>query len=199
MRVVALCFLIGFITSYIPSVYVYSKMPITGGDVYAMDESFDLEIVMENAPDPTLVPTPTMAPKPTNSPKPTSSSVPTITQEQTTTPVPTTTPEPAPTPTPDVWSPANMDGWFSQYAGQYGVDKNILERIANCESHFNPEAISGDYAGMFQFSTTTWANYRAKMGLTDDPSLRTNPEEAIKTAAFILQQTGTAPWPSCLR
>lgn len=199
MRVVALCFLIGFITSYIPSVYVYSKMPITGGDVYAMDESIDLEIVMENAPDPTMTPAPTIVPKPTNSPKPTSSPVPSITPKPTITPDPTTTPEPAPTPTPDVWSPANMDGWFSQYAGQYGVDKNILERLANCESHFQENAVNGDYVGMFQFSTSTWQNYRARMGADPSPALRSNAEESIKTAAYIVRERGVAPWPSCLR
>jgi soluble lytic murein transglycosylase-like protein len=87
---------------------------------------------------------------------------------------------------------------FAQYAGAYGVDKNILERIANCESHFNANSQNKDYLGMFQFSTSTWQKYRMQMGLDANPALRTNIEESIKTAAFVVQQRGIAPWPSCL-
>lgn len=109
------------------------------------------------------------------------------------------TPTPAPTATPDVWPPAEFAGWFNQYAAAFGVDVNILERIANCESHFNPTSESGNYLGMFQFSSSTWQSYRSQMGLDTSPDLRANPEESIKTAAYVVQQKGAAPWPSCLR
>lgn len=104
-----------------------------------------------------------------------------------------------PTPTPDVWSPADMEPIFSRFAGQYGVDKNILERLANCESHFNPNAKNGDYLGLFQFSTNTWTNYRSKMGEDINPELRHDIEASIKTAAYVISIVGTSPWPSCLR
>lgn len=109
------------------------------------------------------------------------------------------TPTPIPTPTPDVWSPPDLEPLFSRYAGQYGVDQNVLERIANCESHFNPNARSGDYLGMFQFSTNTWINYRQKIGADANPDLRTSSEESIKTAAYLVSIRGTSPWPACLR
>jgi len=80
----------------------------------------------------------------------------------------------------------------------YGVDKNILERLANCESHFNPNAIMGDYVGMFQFSVNTWINYRNRLGQDPNPELRKNAEESIKTAAFVISLRGTSAWPRCL-
>jgi hypothetical protein len=137
-------------------------------------------------------PTPTALPS-TATPKPTvrTTPKPTITP----TPVPTAA---APTSTPDVWAPANVEHWFAQYAGQYGVDKNLLERIANCESHFNPSARNGDYVGIFQFATTTWISYRTQMGMDTNPDLRTNAEESIRTGAFLVSKRGSAPWPSCV-
>lgn len=114
-------------------------------------------------------------------------------------PLPTETPVSAPTATPDVWSPPEYEPWFSQYAGQYGVDKNMLERIANCESHFDANAQNGANVGMFQFTPGTWEKYRKLMGLDANPDLRLNAEESIKTAAYLLQQRGPVPWPSCLR
>jgi hypothetical protein len=135
--------------------------------------------------------TPSPSPKPTKKPTPKP-----VTPSPTPTPDPTATP--IPTPTPDVWSPPNLEPLFSQYAGMYGVDQNILERLANCESHFNPEAKMGDYVGMFQFSTNTWITNRQKMGADTNPALRTNSEESIKTAAFVISLQGTSPWPRCL-
>jgi len=35
------------------------------------------------------------------------------------------------------------------------------------------------------------------MGLDDDPNIRYNPEESIKTAAFKLSVNGTGIWPNC--
>ena len=131
-------------------------------------------------------------PETTESPRPTLSPIPSPD------PTPTLLPTPVPTPTPDVWSPSDMEPWFSQYAGQYGVDKNILERLANCESHFNPNAVSGNYVGMFQFSASTWSNYRAEMGFDPNPDLRTNAEESIRTAAYAVLHKGVNPWPRCL-
>lgn len=128
------------------------------------------------------IPTPTSAPTPTSTP----------------TPTPEPTAEPEPTATPDVWSPADMEPIFSRYAGQYGVDKNVLERIANCESHFNPNAQNLGYLGMFQFGEKTWTSTREQMGEDINPELRRDVEQSIKTAAYLVSVRGTSPWPSCL-
>ncbi|KKQ75505.1 MAG: Protein containing Lytic transglycosylase-like, catalytic-like protein [Candidatus Woesebacteria bacterium GW2011_GWB1_38_5b] len=103
-----------------------------------------------------------------------------------------------PTPTPDVWSPPDITSMFVRYANVYSVDQNILERLANCESHFNPQAVNRDYLGMFQFSTNTWVTNRQQMGFDANPVLRTNIEESIRTAAYLLSKRGVSPWPACI-
>lgn len=108
-------------------------------------------------------------------------------------------PDPAPQETPDVWSPPDLEPIFARYAGQYGVDKNVLERLANCESHFDPDARNGNYLGLFQFSERTWMVNREQIGADPNPDLRVNAEESVKTAAYLITQQGTSPWPACLR
>jgi hypothetical protein len=145
----------------------------------------------------------TSEPAPTLTPEPTQDSTPEaheVSQLQNDPPSPLASEGQAPRPTPDVWSPAELEPIFAQYAGQYGVDKNLLERIANCESHFNPNASGngGAYLGMFQFSASTWINNRNLMGMDPSPELRTNAEESIRTAAFLMSRAGDAPWPACI-
>lgn len=140
-------------------------------------------------------PTPTPTLKPVITQKPTPSPTPMQTQ----TPEPTSTVVPSPTATPDVWSPPDLEPIFARFAGQYGIDKNLIERIANCESHFNSNAKNGDYLGMFQFSTSTWINMRNEIGFDSNPDLRLNSEESIRTAAYLVSKRGSDPWPSCLR
>jgi hypothetical protein len=139
-------------------------------------------------PEPTVVPTkkPVATVSPTASPTPSPI------------PSPTVTPIPGPTTTPDVWSPAELEPLFIKYANEYGVDKNVLERLANCESHFNPEASYGPYVGMFQFDANTWVKYRQMMGADTNLELRKNVEESIRTAAFVIAQGGIGLWPRCL-
>jgi hypothetical protein len=177
-------FLLGFAVGYLPVLYFLSHIGAVP-ESRAEEEQEPIAVVLETLE-------PTSEPEPTKStPEPTEPS-----------PAATAgvaeTPPPAPTATPDVWSPPDIEPLFAQYAGAYGVDKNILERIANCESHFNANSQNKDYLGMFQFSTSTWQKYRMQMGLDANPALRTNIEESIKTAAFVVQQRGIAPWPSCL-
>lgn len=178
-----LYFFLGFTLAFLPAVFLLSKAP-TG----MIAEPENVVILAQIEPSPK--PTPTFSPAPTPSPtlKPTVKPFPVF--------EPTLT---APTPTPDVWSPPHLEPWFAQYAGQYGVDKNILERLANCESHFDPDAVNGDYVGLFQFSTKTWVSYRAQIGMDASPGLRTNAEESIRTAAYVVSRRGASPWPACMR
>jgi hypothetical protein len=123
-------------------------------------------------------PTPTATPTPTNTP----------------TPLPIATPTPTPVP---IVAPADLDSLFIKYAGEYGVDKSQLIKIANCESGMNANAHNGDYAGIFQYSSGSWSNTRAAMGADGNQDLRTNAEESIKTTAFKLSHGGASAWPSC--
>lgn len=150
--------------------------------------SEEIEVVATAIPELYDLPQPSPTPKPTATSRPTPR--PTSTTES--------TPTPLPTPTPDVWSPAIYEPFFTQYANTYGVDKNVLERLANCESHYNPAAVSGVYVGMFQFGPVTWQKYRGMMGMDANLDLRLNAEESIRTAAYAISVSGTGMWPKCL-
>lgn len=91
------------------------------------------------------------------------------------------------------------DPLFDKYAAEYNLDKNIMKHIAKCESGFRPEAVNGPYGGMFQFISSTWVSNRRAMGADQNPDLRFNAEEAIKTAAFKMSRDGFGAWPACSR
>lgn len=91
----------------------------------------------------------------------------------------------------------DLERWYNQYSHEYGVDKNLLVKIAQCESGQNPESVSGDYGGMFQYASQTWSSTRAEMGLDYSPDLRFNAEESIKTTAFKISRGGMGAWPNC--
>jgi len=96
-------------------------------------------------------------------------------------------------------SPETISGWFNTYGAQYGIDPKVLEKIAFCESGYNPQAVNGPYGGMFQFHASTWASNRNAMGLDPNPALRFNGEESVKTAAFKMSRDGVGAWPVCGR
>lgn len=91
------------------------------------------------------------------------------------------------------------DQLFEKYAAEYGITSSTLSIISKCESGHNPQALSSNqlYGGLFQFATPTWQSNRRAMGLDDNPSLRFNAEEAIKTAAFKISRDGVGAWPTC--
>ena len=114
------------------------------------------------------------------------------------TPIPTDTPIPIPTTPPVAIITTNdLDTLFQRYAGEFSVDKELLKKIARCESGFNSNAGNGDYLGMFQFAASSWIAVRQQMGADTNPDLRKNAEEAIRTAAFKIAHGGSGAWPSC--
>lgn len=128
-----------------------------------------------------VTPTPTPSPTPTPTPSPT----------------PTPTIIPSPTPTPIVLTPNEFDNLFTKYSNEYSVDRSLLWKIAACESGLRIQAISGPYAGIYQFDQLTWRTTRGMMNMDPNPDLRFNPEEAIRTAAFKLSRDGARAWPQC--
>lgn len=150
---------------------------------------------------PTKTPTKTSTPTstPTNTPTPSSTDTPTPTA--TLTPTPTDTPTEIPTPTVAAATQptdTDLENWFTKYADDYHIDRELLRHIAQCESGFNTNSNNnGLYLGMYQFSRGTWISARSAMGLDTNPDLRTNAEEAIKTAAFKISQGGAGAWPNC--
>jgi hypothetical protein len=139
---------------------------------------------------------------------PTKTSIPTPTHSiPTSTPTPTTIPSPTqqPTPPPPTISPTgipatstDLESLFTRYSDEYHVDKEQLRKIARCESTFNPNAVNGPYLGMFQFAPQTWISQRTTMGLDPNTDLRTNAEESIKTAAYMISKGGASAWAGCL-
>jgi hypothetical protein len=140
-------------------------------------------VAMLSEPTPTPLPTATPTPSPTHTPTPTA------------TPSPTDTP--TPTPPPSVAAPVDLESLFSRFADEYKVDKELMKRIAKCESSFNSEASNGDYLGMFQYASSSWSGVRSRMGADPNPDLRKNAEETIRTAAYHIANGGQGSWPSC--
>ena len=72
--------------------------------------------------------------------------------------------------------------------------RGVLERIAACESHGNPRAISasGTFRGKYQFSYGTWA----AVGGRGDPAAAPEAEQD-RRAAILLMRTGGSAWPVC--
>jgi hypothetical protein len=132
---------------------------------------------------------------------PTPTPIPTATPFPTPTPTLTLTPTPTLIPTPIIL-PQYLDDMFTKYCNEYGVDdvgKELLKKIANCESHFNTGVVSpnGKYAGMFQFDENTWITVRNSMNQNPDLNLRFSADESIKTAAYVAHQGRFNIWPAC--
>lgn len=71
-----------------------------------------------------------------------------------------------------------------------------LERIAQCESGGNPNAVSpnGRYRGKYQFLRETWSG----LGGTGDPAEAPEAEQD-RRALKLYRKRGTAPWGTCGR
>jgi len=72
----------------------------------------------------------------------------------------------------------------------------VLESIAQCESHGDPDAISagGTYRGKYQFDVSTWAS----VGGDDDPAAASETEQD-RRAAMLYRSGGPGHWPVCGR
>lgn len=115
------------------------------------------------------------------------------------TPIPTNTPKPTMTPTPTkiIISSGQFEEWFTKYANSQSINRELLKKIAVCESNLNPQATNGIYAGLYQFSENLWRSTRRLMNQDQSPALRFHPEEAIKTAAYKIAVNGASAWPNC--
>ncbi len=143
---------------------------------------------------------PTPTPSPATTPTFAPTATPTIIPANTPIPQPTSTPQPSAIPTllPTLTSAPDLEALFQKYSTEYAVAKDLLKRIANCESGFNSQADTGTYAGMFQFASQTWINARNSMGLDPNPDLRKNAEESMRTAASMIQRGQQNAWKNCL-
>jgi hypothetical protein len=160
----------------------YYAMHFYGSGLFMKGEVLSEEVSSAPAPSPTATPTLTPSPSPTltNTPAPSA----------TFTPTPTSVLQPS-------YNSEQINAFIERFAAQYSVDSNVLRHIAVCESGFNPTAVKLSYAGLYQFSPSTWATYRNLMGEDAEPDLRFNAEEAVQTAAYVISIGKTHIWPSC--
>ena len=192
-----------------PSVEILEPESELGLSDPEFDESLEaMEISLPASP--TEIPSITV--KPTK--KPVITATPTVKVPQTVTTVPSLTPTiaivPTLTPTPvpaqvaavsaSSYSSEEIYGFYGSFAGQYGVDANLLRHIAQCESRCDSNVVSpnGNYVGLYQFSTWAWSYYRKLMGEADDYSLRKDAKESIRTAAYVVSIGQKHIWPNCL-
>ena len=170
--------------------------------IYLQPTSVPLKTATTSISFPPPTPTIFIAPQqPTNTPTPMPTSQQIVTPTELTTISPTDTPTPTvtliTTAQPTAQGPTGNESLFSEYSSQYGVSEDELKKIAQCESGFNTHSDTGTYAGMFQFSASTWASVRGLMGLDPNPDLRKNAEESIHTTAFMLARGEESAWPNC--
>lgn len=168
-------------------------------ELIATSTATPVKLLSKKSPTPKVLaavsktPTPTVkiSVNPTPSPSKTPTTSPTIITTLTPTPtasVPVSIPK---------YSSAEINSFIDRFAGQYGVDANVLRHIALCESGFNPAAKYLIYGGLYQFSPTTWASWRRKMGEDTNSDLRFNAEEAVQTAAYVISKGSIGIWPNC--
>ena len=175
---IAVSFVIGFAVSYfILSLSIHRDEAVLGEQ---QENNIEITQNTEVANTPTPAPSPKIIPTPSVTPIP----------------PPTSTPAPTAIPTPIV-SPPDIEHFFVQYSEHYGVDEQLLKKIAHCESRFNPNAQNAIYLGLFQFNETSWNTLRTEMGHDINPDLRLNAEESIKTAAYALSVGRSHLWRNC--
>ena len=123
----------------------------------------------------------------------------TITASPSATPKPISEPNftPKPTPKPTAAASHDVNGFIDRFSAQYGVDPNVVRRVALCESGFNSNATNNVYVGLFQFDSRTWINIRKEMGENIDPDLRFSAEESVQTAAYSFSKGKGGLWPNC--
>jgi len=98
----------------------------------------------------------------------------------------------------NLYSSEEIQGFLKEYSDKYGLDINYLRHVMVCESGFNPLAVNGVYAGLFQFDERTWATYREMTNENPDPKLRLDAREAVKTGSYVISIEKTDLWPNCI-
>ncbi|MFH0863742.1 MAG: transglycosylase SLT domain-containing protein [Candidatus Gottesmanbacteria bacterium] len=191
MRIFLVFFILGFLIGFI-------IFRLFNGQIKLVSSNLKVKGAMVSPLSQEATITPTSAPvaKPSPIIKPVVTPEPTLIPEVTPTPEPSPSITPTPTPVPIIVS-SDLEELFRKYGQAYNIDEEQLKRIAKCESSLNPNAQTKDYAGLFQFSQSLWKQTRTLMGENQDQNLRLDPEEAIKTAAFMVSQNQLGIWPNC--
>jgi hypothetical protein len=87
---------------------------------------------------------------------------------------------------------APQDGSEGGDSGGGSAVPGALNRIAQCESGGDPNAVNGAYRGKYQFTRATWQG----VGGDGDPADASEGEQDRRATA-LYRQSGTSPWGAC--
>lgn len=91
-----------------------------------------------------------------------------------------------------------MEGIILAAAAEYGVDGQLMLRIARCESGLNPRAVnaSSGALGLFQHLPSLWPARAAGLGYP--PEAWSDPTANARVSAVLLRDGGPGHWRACL-
>jgi hypothetical protein len=142
--------------------------------------------VIESRPDPQPKPKPEPKPEPIEEPEPETEPVVVASSSE-----PRVQAAPKIAPPPRSYTTAQIKAIIRAAADEFGLSQEYLLSVAECESSFNPRAVSaaGTYHGLFQFDYQTWNAY----GYGDIY----NPTAQSRTAARLIAAGQEERWPNC--
>jgi soluble lytic murein transglycosylase-like protein len=143
--------------------------------------------VIDSRPDPKPKPEP--KPEPIEAPEPETDTEPAVATSSGSEPRVQAAPKIAPPPR--SYTTAQIKAIIRAAADEFGLSQEYLLSVAECESSFNPRAVSaaGTYHGLFQFDHQTWNAY----GYGDIY----NPTAQSRTAARLIAAGQEERWPNC--
>ena len=103
-----------------------------------------------------------------------------------------------------VWDKDNVKVAIAYYADKHNVSASTMDKVVNCESGYNPNAVNWQDShklskgshGVAQFSKETFKLYAEKMG--EDYSDPYNPKEALDVMGYMFSKKQQNQW-SCYK
>lgn len=109
----------------------------------------------------------------------------------------------------EVKPPMTVEEIIRLASAHYGLDSNLMVRIAKCESRLGVQTTESGHLGVYQFTPNTWDEAATAAGFaTDegyyDQTLRVwlvadphDPWKNIWAAAWLAKRYGYSKWPVC--
>jgi soluble lytic murein transglycosylase-like protein len=106
---------------------------------------------------------------------------------------------PAPKAVPGIAIPVvyegDVPGMIRSAAARWGVDAGRMDRIAKCESRYDPRATSkGGHRGIFQFDGPTWRGRAGWAGVSTDFAVAYDARANVEVAAATMARGEWSRW-----
>lgn len=86
-----------------------------------------------------------------------------------------------------VFYPVKYSDLVERYSAEYGLDSSFVYAVINCESSFNPKAVSkADARGLMQLTPETFKWLQTKTGEALEDEALFEPEVAVKYGCLLL-------------